>query len=196
LRIVRPASESEVVAAFLRGELESPRWGDGLRALLAEDGLDASVLDDPGEDAYRAELLDRHRGWLRRRGLFEGLPERIEWTRAALSPAEVLAIRFIRWDWWLEISGGTRSPVEAAARIRRGEIPGVTAEEHEPIAARLRSPPSPADLIAVGPPSREPLVLLEGHVRLTAYALYPEYLPAELELYVGTAPDIDRWSEF
>jgi hypothetical protein len=196
VRIVRPASEAEVVATFLRGELESPRWGEGLRALLAEDGLDASVLDDPAADSYRAGLLDRHRGWLRRRGLFDGLPERIEWARAALSPAEVLAIRFIRWDWWLEISGGSRSPVEAAARIRRGEIPGVTAKKHEPVAARLRSPPPPAELIAVGPPSREPLVLLEGHVRLTAYALYPECLPAELELYVGTAPDIDRWSEF
>src|SRR5438034_6949345 len=140
MRIVRTASEAEVVATFLRGELESPRWGEGLRALLAEDGLDASVLDDPAADAYRAELLDRHRDWLRRRGLFEGLPERIEWTRAALAPAEVLAIRFIRWDWWLEISGGSRSPVEAAARIGRGEIPGVTAEEHEPVAERLRPP--------------------------------------------------------
>ena len=30
-------------------------------------------------------------------------------------------------------------------------------------------------------------VLLEGHVRMTAYALYPEYLPSELEVYLGTS---------
>jgi hypothetical protein len=107
----------------------------------------------------------------------------------------VLAIDYIDWDWWLRLSGGTRRPLDAAARIRRGEIAGVTAEEHEPVAARLRSPESP-ELIAVAPPDLSRLVALEGHVRLTAYALFPDYLPEELELYVGTAEDIARWSEF
>jgi hypothetical protein len=91
MRIVRTATEAEVVAAFLRGELESPRWRDRLLALLREDRADASVvnsprLDDASENADRAALLDRHRDWLRRKGLFDGLPERIEWSRAALSP--------------------------------------------------------------------------------------------------------------
>ena len=40
------------------------------------------------------------------------------------------------------------------------------------------------------------LALVEGHVRLTAYAAFPEYLPAELELYLGTSPTIADWSEF
>src|SRR5204863_3991947 len=74
MRIVRAAREAEVVAAFLRAELESPRWGARLQAFLDEDARDAAVLQDPGADAYRAELLDRHRGWLRREGLFAGLP--------------------------------------------------------------------------------------------------------------------------
>lgn len=196
MRVVRPASEAEVVAAFLRAELESPRWGDRLRALLTADGVDASVIDDPGADAYRAELLDRHRAWLRREGLFDGLPERIDWARAALAPDEVLAIRYIHWEWWLDITGGTRSALDAARRIRHGAVAGITAEEHEPVAARLAVAPPPPELIAVGPQDRSQLVLLEGHVRLTAYALYPEYLPDELQLFVGTAPDIERWSEF
>jgi hypothetical protein len=108
----------------------------------------------------------------------------------------VLAIRYINWDWWLRITGGTRRPVDAAACIRRGEVAGVTVEEHEPIAARLRAAEPQPPLVAVAPPDRSRLVLVEGHVRLTAYALYPEYLPAELEIYLGTAPDIVRWSEF
>jgi hypothetical protein len=201
MRIVRTATEAEVVAAFLRGELESSRWRDRLLALLREDGADASVVgnprvDDADENAYRAALLDRHRGWLRRERLFDGLPERIDWSRMALAPEEVLAISYIDWDWWLRLSGGTRRPLDAAARIRRNEIAGVTAEEHEPVAARLRSPEPPAELIAVAPPDLARLVAVEGHVRLTAYALYPEYLPEELEIFVGTAADIDRWSEF
>jgi hypothetical protein len=201
MRIVRTASEAEVVAAFLRGELASPRWRDRLLALLREDGVDELVVsrpnvDDLQESAYRETLLDRHRGWLTREGLFDGFPERIDWSRAALTPEEVVAIQFIDWDWWLELSGGTRRPVDAAARIRRNEVAGASAEWHEPIAARLRSAEPPAELIAVGPPDLSRLVVLEGHVRLTACALYPEYLPAELEIFLGTAQDVDRWTEF
>ena len=201
MRVLRAATEAEVVAAFLRGELDSPRWGERLRELLREEDVDASLVrtpnvEDAAEGAYRARLLDRHRAWLRREGLFDGFPERVEWSRVALSPEEVLAIRYINWEWWLRISCGSRSPVDAAARIRRGEIAGVTAEEHEPIAAHLRAAKPSAELIAVAPPDRSRLVVVEGHVRLTAYALYPEYLPAELEIYLGTAPDMHRWTEF
>jgi hypothetical protein len=69
-------------------------------------------------------------------------------------------------------------------------------EEHEPIAARLLAAEPQPPLIAVAPPECSRLVVVEGHVRVTAYALYPEYLPTELEIFLGTAPDIERWSEF
>jgi hypothetical protein len=74
--------------------------------------------------------------------------------------------------------------------IRAGEIAGVTAEEHEPILAR------PRELIAVTNPAHAPIVLVEGHVRLTAYALYPERLPDELEILLGVSEAIAAWSEF
>ncbi|SRR5712692_9267417 len=201
MRIVRTASEAEVIATFLRGELDSPRYGERLRAFLREDEMDASVVsrpnvDDRQESAYRETLLDRHRGWLRREGLFNGLPLEIDWSRAALTPEEVLAIRYINWDWWLHVSGGTRQPVDTAERIRRNSIAGVSAEEHEPIAASLQSAEPPPELIAVARPARSRLVLVEGHVRLTAYALYPEYLPDELEIFLGTDEEMDRWTEF
>jgi hypothetical protein len=198
MRILGPATEAEVVAEFLRGELESERWRAQLLALLDEDDADVAVVerpdvDDPAESAYRAQLLDRHRAWLRREGLFHGFPLRVEWQRAALSPDEVLGILYIDWDWWLRLSGGTRRPLDAAARIRAGAVPGVTAEEHEPIA---RGTGTQAKPIAVTDPARSRLVCLEGHVRLTAYALYPEHLPDELEIFLGTAPDMSAWSEF
>jgi hypothetical protein len=198
VRILRPVSEAEVVAAFLRGELASARWREGLLELLGEEVSPVTTpnLNDEEENAYRARLLDRHRGWLRREGLFNGLPERIDWCRAGLTPEEVLAIRYIDWDWWLRVSGGNRSPLDAARRIRAGLVPGGNAEWHEPIAARLASADPPAELIAVGPPDRSRLVVMEGHVRLTAYALYPAHLPDELEIYLGTSAEIDRWSEF
>jgi hypothetical protein len=108
----------------------------------------------------------------------------------------VLSILYIDWDWWLHVSAGSRRPLDAAARIRAGEIPGSTVEEHEPIAARLRSADPPSELIVVTPPDHSRLVLLEGHFRLTAYALFPECLPDELEVFLGTSAEIGRWGLF
>jgi hypothetical protein len=201
MRIVRESSEAEVLATFLRAELDSDRWRDTLRGLLEEAGEDEVVLkspniDDPRENALRAQLLERHRGWLSREGLFGDFPERVDWRRAVLTRDEVLATRYINWDWWLVVSGGTRSPVDAATRIRAGEAPGLTAAGHEPIAARLRSADPPPELILVAPPDFSGLVALEGHVRLTAYALFPEYLPDQLEVFVGTSEDMHRWCQF
>jgi hypothetical protein len=201
MRIVRDSSEAEMVAAFLRAELDSSRYGDRVRALLDEAGADEGLLrrpriTDPRENELREDLLDRYRGWLSREGLFGGFPEGVDWSLAALARDEVLSILYINWDWWLTVSGGTRRPLDAAARIQGGEIPGSTVEEHEPIAARLRSSKLPPELIVVAPQDRSRLVLLEGHFRLTAYALFPEFLPAELEVFLGTSDDIRRWGLF
>jgi hypothetical protein len=201
VRILRPASEAEVVAAFLRAEIESARWGDQLRDILRKDGVDESVLshpdvEDAAANAYRAQVLDRHRGWLQRIGLFDGLPRDLEWTLVALTPEEVLAMRYIAWDWWLEISDGTRDPSVAADRIRCGLVPGADLDQDRALAERLRSPTPPPELIAIARPDLAKLVVLEGHVRLTAYALFPELLPAELDVFVGTSHQVDCWSEF
>ena len=201
MRVLRPASEAEVVATFLRGELQSERWGDTIRELLREDSVDEVLLAHPDvgdaeANAYRARVLDRHRGWLQRIGLFEGLPRELDWSLVALTPDEVLAIRYINWDWWIEISDGTRDPCVAADRIRRGLVPGANLDEDRALAERLRSHVPPPELIAIAPPDLSKLVVLEGHVRLTAYALFPDVLPAELEVFVGTGEHVERWSEF
>jgi hypothetical protein len=201
MRILGPVTEDEMIAAFLRAELRSGRYGEKLRRLLERDGIAAEVLErpepaDPDQNEYRRRMLDEHRAFERREGLFHGFPESVDWYRAALVPEEVLAIRYINWDWWLAISDGSRSAVVAAERIRRGEIEGVTVEEHADIARALGATSPPPELIAATKPDHAQLVLVEGHVRLTVYALFPELLPPELELYLGVAEDMDAWSEF
>jgi hypothetical protein len=169
VRTIRNVTEAEVLDCFWRAELAaSSRWTD-------------------------AEVDERKRTWRERIGLFHGFPRDVDWERVALTADEVLGILYIDWDWWLRLSGGTRRPLDAARRIRAGHVPGVTADEHEPIA---RGAATHARPIAVTDPEHSRLVCLEGHVRLTAYALYPEHLPAELEIFLGTAPDMAGWSEF
>jgi hypothetical protein len=76
----------------------------------------------------------------------------------------------------------------AARRIRAGEVPGVTAEEHDP---RFDHP-----LIAATTPALSPLVLVEGHARLTAYALFPERVPDEVELVLGVSEEMPQWCQW
>jgi hypothetical protein len=190
-----------MIAVFLRAELDSDRWREKLQTLVARDGHDVDVLrrpdlEDRDENRYRSRLLEEHRAYERREGLFLGFPQHVEWFRATLGRDEVLDILFIDWDWWLTLSDGTRRPRDAARRIRDGEVPGVTAEEHEPLAAALRATPPPPELIAVTTSAHTRVVLVEGHFRLTAYALFPDHVPEELELLVGVSNEITSWCQF
>jgi hypothetical protein len=188
MRLLGRISEDEMITVFLRGELESERFGDKLRAMLG-----TRELDDVDEACRRA-LLEDHRAYESRDGLFGGFPRDVDWYRAELTRDEVLDILFIDWSWWLELSGGTRSAREAARRIRAGELTRLTAEvtpdEHEPYLT------SPSELIAVTTPTKEKLVLVEGHVRLTAYALFPNRVPDALEILLGIAEDMANWCQF
>ena len=201
MNLGRHISEDEMIAVFLRGELDSGRYGPTLRSLIARDGRDEGVLrqpdlEDSETNSYRRGLLDEYRAYERREGLFQGFPEHVDWFRADLVPDEVLDIRFINWDWWLRLTGGSRRPRDAARRIRAGEFPGHTAAEHEPLAAALVRTPGPPELIAVTTPAHAPLVLVEGHFRLSAYALFPDYLPEQLEILLGISDEMTSWREF
>jgi len=165
VRVVRASSEAEAAETFVRAELQSPR--------------------------FRDEVLAGTRGW-RIGGLFEGLPTDLDWHRVALTPDEVLSILYIDWDWWLKISDGTRSPRVAAQRIWAGLVAGGDPDADRLIAARLSSDDPPPELIAVARPG-DSMVLLEGHVRLTSYALWPEYLPDELEILLGLSENAASW---
>lgn len=130
-----------------------------------------------------AEVDERRRQWRERDGLFGGFPADVAWERVALTRDEVLTILYIDWDWWLTVSRGTRLATVAA------EVQGRDEGDRAIAAAAATNP----ELIVVSDPERSKLVLLEGHVRLTAYGAFPEHLPDELEAYLGVSPRIGEW---
>ena len=199
MRILGRVDEAEVVAAYLRGELESERFGAAIRAALERDGVAPEVVSRPDlgnarGNAYRRELLGEVRGWGRNERMFTNFPEDFAWFRAALTRDEVASILYIDWDWWLTVTGGSRRPADAAATLRR-ESPEEVAW-HEPIARRLVEGPPLPELIVIRKREGERLVVLEGHVRLTAFALFPEALPEELEVFLGESPGLVRWTSY
>jgi len=191
-------SEDEMVAVFLQSEIASTRFDARILAILQRDGRDRRVIDRPNlddaeENAYRALVLGEHRGYQRDADVFTGMPDDVRWFRARLTREELAQVRYIDYDYWTELSGGTRRVADGAARVRRRiKAFGVGNGAYWYLADALRAGATFPEPILVGTDEQSPLVVLEGHVRLTAYLLRPEYLPATLPILVGLSPQMDK----
>jgi len=199
MRRVRPSSEAEMVALFLRTELSSDRFGAEIQALLERGGAPENVviapdIGDDAENQVRMQLLTEQRGYGSRTDFFAGFPDDVRWQWMAITPAELAGVRYIDYSYWNELSGGSRLAVDAAPRIRAGVAPfGVPSDGllglAQEVAAGARFPP----LILVTTGARGALVVLEGHVRLSALMLARDHLPRELEVLVGSSATMTRW---
>jgi hypothetical protein len=207
MRLLRPASEDEVVAAFLRAESdETGRYRAPIRERLGSDGEPLDTvrrpdLGDPWQNAYRRRLLGDLRGFGREEGMFVGFPASVEWHRAALRRDELLEVRYIddrsSDDYWVTLSGGSRRPLDAAGRIRAGIGPRWALAVWdlagcEAVVARLHSGSLPELIVAT---TRRPgrVVAVEGNGRLTSFALFPERLPETVEVLCALADDLGSW---
>lgn len=193
-----PASEDEVIASFLRAEIESPRWQPTLVSFLDRDRMTRSILEKPNlenvrENNYRRKLLGEFRGWGTDRLLFRGFPSDVRWYRVSITPKELTEIQYIDWPYWVKISGGSRLAKDAAARIRAG-----LAEEHrasyEAIAHRVRAGETLPELIVVtGDAARDRIVVVEGHARLTGYLLAIDAVPDSIQVFLGRSAAVGAW---
>ena len=195
---VAAISEDEMVAVFLQTEIASTRFSAAILAILQRDGQDRHIIDHPDvadatENAYRRDVLGEHRGYQRDADVFTGFPQDVRWYRTLATQADLAQVRYIDYDYWTELSGGSRLAVDAAKRIKQGiEAFGVGNGAYWYMADALRARASFPELILVGSDQHSPLILLEGHVRLTAYFLRPEYMPEELPVIVGYAEGLEK----
>ena len=199
MRLIAEITEHEMVATFLQAEIRSERFGPDLAQLVHRDGMSPTVIEQPDlmnadENAYRLRLLGEFRGYGQNRGLFENYPSHVTWQRVALTPEELLQVKYIDYSYWNEISNGTRLPTEAAKTIRSGRpIFEMSTEGFLRIADALRRGATFPELILVRAAVGSDIVILEGHVRLTVYALVPELTPSQVIALLGTSPDFKGW---
>ena len=199
MQFVKNTSEDEMVALFLRTEIRAPRYAAHLLRLLEEDGAGRAIVDDPdtsnpGDNAYRFALFTRFRGYGDRQGYFQDFPRDVSWQRVVLSPDELLRARYIDYDYWVELSGRSRQAPDAARNIRAGRtVFGVTNDSFLALADALRDDAVFPELILVWASEGSHLVVLEGHARLTAYALFRDKIPPRLPIFLGTSADMASW---
>jgi hypothetical protein len=197
VRVLRGASEDEIIAAFLTAEIDSGRFrnhvASALEALAAPESIVRTPrLNDPGEAGLRARAL-AYRGWPSRY-LFEGFPQTVAWTRVALTRAELAQTQYPALDEWRRRSP-SRLPEAAVAGLRSGALTEPDMRQACRLLAeryRLGSQVPPIIVVSTDRDGRR--VVLEGCVRLTA--LFWESArgePAEIEAFMGVSDQMDQW---
>jgi len=184
------------------------------KSRLKEYGRPQSVitgpnLNDQEENRIRKQILHSYRGKdrvfsseqtgkaslskLEGEPLLASLPEDIHWFRAVLTQNELGKVKYVDYPYWNELSNWSRLPRVAAENILAGrEIDEESKDRYFKISKKLKLKQPMADLILLAAGSDDPLVLLEGHARLTAYFLGDD-LPENTTVIVGFSELIREW---
>jgi hypothetical protein len=96
-----PATEDDMVVAFLRGEMNSSRR---ITIALRQQGLTRRLIDEPNsanaeENNVRKQLL-AFRGYEQREALFTGFPLDASWRRVVLEAHDLQLLRYANYHTW------------------------------------------------------------------------------------------------
>lgn len=194
------ACEDEMVLAFLKMEYDSDRFRAQIAEALWGRNADAALIgrgdpSNPAENALRKAVLGDFRGFGRDEGLFERFPLGVRWEWTVLESSDLAKIRYVDYDYWNELSDNTGSPLRAAEAVRAGRTAcGVPNDGFWEALSHLRRGGAFPPLIALTDGRGADLYLIEGHKRVTAYALMPE-LFRDVRALVGfcDAGALQRW---
>jgi hypothetical protein len=193
---IGPATENEMILAFLRAEIDSSRFGTAYAQILSNSRIDRQWLIDradlnsDGENRARKELLGLVRGFGNDSFLFRGFPPGVQWRRVGLEPTDWNKVKYANYPTWVSLSGGTRVVADGAKNIDSVLVEDAN-ENIKAVAAGVRSGKRYAELIGVDGVSGD-IILAEGHTRATAYAL--AQLPKCVECIVGSSPNMATWA--
>jgi hypothetical protein len=199
----RHVAESEVVLAFLRGEINSGRFGsDARQAIMNAGGLQliqSPDLESLEQNQAREQALSEYRGW-RNAELFIDFPDEVERYHGIIAPDELERVRFIDYSYWNELSGGSRQARDVRRTIEAGALPewlsNLGTDWCFEFADQLATAEVVDDLIVMGTPDLSDLVLLEGHARLTAIFVGGLQRRISVNAYVGLSKELSKWDCF
>ncbi|MGI6705582.1 MAG: hypothetical protein ACOX6S_04760 [Clostridia bacterium] len=195
--LISQISEDEIIAEFLKAEINSPRFRDEIIAAL--NGIDDKLITQPNlhsdmENRLRKEILGKVRGYGQNRDLFENFPSDVTWYRANIHKAELHNVMYIDYSYWNALSNNTRLPIHARANILKDvRVFDVSNQGFFEIHSLFKKGVSFPRLILVSMNPNTRIVVLEGHARLTGYFLEPKLIPETMEVMIGYSEDFRYW---
>ena len=199
MQFEQTSCEEEMVGLFLRSEISSVRWRPRLLEILHELNCPVSLLEEPDvtrkeHNELRVRALARFRGYGQNRDLFENYPASIAWHWVLLDREELGRTKYVDYSYWNLLTRGSRRPMDAVQTIRNGTaIYGVSNQGFLEGAEAVRQGVIFVEPILVAPDPGGDLVILEGHARITAYALAGEDAPQQIRVLLGLAPGFSAW---
>ena len=199
--------DDEVVAEFLRAEIDSVRFGLATAVEMVRHGVTLDMLrcpdlTDQAQNTARRMILGNTRGWERGEGTFTGFPSAVTWHRAVLDMSDIDRVYFAESRDWGALSGGSCRPVDMALRIEGDmiepavldvpeyfhAIKGIEAVRDEVDGGTILPPP--IVITANGAPR---IWLIEGYTRLSG--IFLAGAGAGTPVIVGVVPEIEleRW---
>ncbi len=194
MKILRSITVNEMISQYLLNEFYSDCFNKSIVKQLKDLGLSQDIILNPDindevQNDFRGRILTGYRGFANKTFMFENFPSEVEWTRALINQDEIFRIQYINSEDWIELAGGTRSPKEASLNIRY-ELKSFNPKIVE-AAESLRMGNIFNTLILVT--DHHKLIILDGHLRITAYMLEPDLIPHSLEVIVGFSPKLSNW---
>jgi len=189
-------TEDEVIALFLKTEINSDRFKKYILDILVRDGRNREIMDSPDtsnkeDNKYRAAVLGETRGYGQNKWLFNGFPSDVKWLRAQLTKEELKKAKLIKYD---SKSTNSRKPEEVAEKIRQDEeVPGQNRELILKAVQAMNDGVQFPEMILVTKNNTSELVVLEGHLRMIAYQLSKKF-PDSIEVILGLSPELDNWA--
>ena len=199
MNILRTSSEEEMISEFLKAEYHSERFSERIKKVMKDLLLDESIilsadLNNANENIARKKLLGEFRGYGLNRKLFENFPNEIQWSLCNFVSHDLNNIRYIDYSYWNELSKGTHSPLTAAQTILDGtEIYNQSNEGFVRAAEYIKGGGKFLRPILLTSDS-EHFVIVEGHLRITAFALASEHFN-DVECFVGKCSndELKKW---
>lgn len=185
IRVIRRASEDEVIAEFLKSDFNNPafeEYHEALRGLVM-----TPRLDDARENAKRRALL-----FIRHLALWRELPRGTEWFEVQVRAADLDQIRVFPRALWRKFARGNFTITTVAERIRtfRGGDVAQQAFLSKIASLRdwLRQDADPGAVLLIGLNESEPLTILDGNHRLVAAALTSPETVQRVRFFCGLSP--------
>jgi hypothetical protein len=200
MKIIKDSNENEMVYEFLKMEIASERFASEIEAILNEMQISKEMITngnitDERENRIRAEILGKFRGYKRDAEIFENFPVSVNWVWAFFGEEDLPKIIYIEYSYWNEISNFTGSPLEAAETIKSGKtVYDVPNDGFIKAAQRLKDGHVFPPLIFLTDENETRFIILEGHVRMTAFCLEPE-LFHDVPVLLGycSREELNKW---
>lgn len=166
IRLIRPMSEDDVIAEFLKSDFQHEAYSDYHDTL--RDIILNPDFEDKAECATRRALLA-----IRHLALWRELPPDTEWFQVKLAAADLKQVRVFPRAQWTRVARGNFSITKVAERIRtRSRTEDAFVEKISDIRDVLSGNVlTTGSVILIGLTDSEPLTVLDGNHRFVAAVL-------------------------